>query len=333
MKTLIVATLASSIFFLSCKKDNAVQIPDRQFTLSTDSLIMLPSTIPGHIYNDMTFVNATTGYAVSRDGRIIKTVDGGLRWTELVSNVTFYLKRIQFVNNQTGYIIGGDSSGSYLLKTQDGGSSWVKSNLNNPEAGWPEGMFFLNENTGFINGKNYFKKTVNGGATWSNAIDSTTQNFTDVSFKTNKEGFATTWSGKYYKTTDGGITWQAAQSDVNETLKEICHSTSKSYAISGTNLVELQSGKASSSKLPTGIRRLLFLNDMKCVAIGQHYETGFFPYGDIHLTNSGWTSSIKKSYQPYTESLDFTAIAKKTDGKVLMLGTATQNTPVVELKY
>lgn len=334
MKLTILTLLTCTLFFSACKKENVIQPTEKYYTLSIDSLKILPTNIPSDIYNDMTFVNETTGYAVSRNGRIIKTTDGGYNWTELLSNVTFYLKKIQFVNSQTGYVVGGDATGGYLLKTENGGVSWQKINLNMPEPDWPTGLFFLNTTTGFITGKKYFKKTVDGGVTWTNAIGSVTENFADVSFKTNNEGFATAGAGKYYKTTNGGASWQLVQSDISEALGEICHSTSKSFAISGLNLVDLTSGKVSATaKIPAGTKRLLFLNDKNCIGIGQHYEIGFWPYGDIHLTNSTWGSSIKKSYSPGSEALVFTAIAKKSDGKILILGEALFTTPVVELKY
>lgn len=334
MKHTILILLTTAIFFAGCKKDNVIQPSERYYNLSIDSLKTLQTNIPNDIYNDLIFVNEATGYAISRNGRIIKTVDGGNKWTELISNVSFYLKRIQFVNSQTGYVIGGDDTGGYLLKTENGGVSWQKINLNMSEPGWPSGMYFLNKTTGFITGKNYFKKTIDGGVTWTDVIDSKTENFNDVSFKTNKEGFATAGSGKYYKTANGGISWQLVQSDIIDALGEISHSASKSFAISGLNLIDLQSGKVfTTAKIPVGLRRLFFLNDKNCIGIGQHYEIGFWPYGDIHLTNSAWEESVKKSYSPGSEALDFGAIAKKGGGKVLIIGAALLTTPVIELKY
>ncbi len=332
MKQTTIVLLVCTIALLSCFKDPPAQQPTG-IVLSADSLKMLQTDIPGDIYNDMTFVNDKTGFAVSRNGKIVKTTDGGFHWSTLSPVVTFNLVRIQFINTDVGFVIGGDSTGGYLLKTLDAGSSWQLINLHMTEPGWPTGLFFLNANKGFITGKHFFKMTTDGGSTWVDAVSEGNENFTDVSFKNASSGFATAGSGKYYKTNDAGNNWQLQQSEISQTLSEICHSASQSFAISGTTLVNLQSGKVVQEiKLPSGIRRLLFLNDVNMVGIGQHYETGFWPYGDIMITNIGLTT-VRKSYSPASEALDFNAIAKKSDGHVLMLGTALLATPIVELNY
>lgn len=332
MKQKTILLFACSVALLSCFKDPPAEQPPG-LLLSADSLKILQADIPGDIYNDMTFVNESTGFAVSGNGKIIKTADGGLHWSTLSSGVDFYLKRIQFVNSQTGFVIGGDSTGGYLLKTENAGLSWKVTDLHLPEPGWPTGIYFFDADKGFVTGKNFFKKTINGGTTWTDVLNNAPENFTDISFKTSSVGFATAGAGKYYITVDTGNTWQVRQSEVNETLVEICHAASQSFALSGTHLVSLQSGKVETDfKLPGGIRRLLFLNDVNSVGIGQHYENGFWPYGDILINNKGGTM-VRKSYSPASEALDFTAIAKKSDGHILMLGTALLATPIVELNY
>ena len=300
MKQRTILLFVCSIVLLSCFKDPPAQ-QQPGIILSADSLQILETNIPDDIYNDMTFVNETTGFAISTNGRVVKTTDGGFHWATLSTGVDFYLKRIQFVNSQAGFVIGGDSTGGYLLKTRDAGTSWHLINLNMPEQGWPTGLFFLDENKGFVTGKSFFKKTTNGGLSWADVVSPVKENFTDVSFKTGSSGFATGAAGKYFKTDDAGDTWQLQQSEISEALGEICHSASQSFAISGTNLVNLLSGKVETGmKLPSGIRRLLFLNDVNSVGIGQHYETGFWPYGDILISNKGWTT-VRKSYSPASE--------------------------------
>lgn len=332
MKQTTILLILCSTVLLSCFKDPPAEQASA-IVLSADSLKWLQTDIPGDVYNDMTFLNDKIGFAISRNGKIVKTKDGGYHWSILSSGVDFNLSRIQFINNDIGFVIGGDSTGGYLLRTQDAGSTWELINLHMPGPGWPTDLFFLDANKGFVTGRNFFKKTTNGGITWVDAIGAATENFTDVSFKTSSSGFATAGAGKYYKTDDAGNTWQMRQSEVSEPLSEICHASSNSFAISGTNLINLQSGKVEQEmKLSQGIRRLLFLNNINAVGIGQHYETGFWPYGDILIINRNWTT-VRKSYSPASEALDFNAIAKKSDGHILMLGTALLATPIVELNY
>ncbi len=152
-------------------------MPDTSYNLRVDSLRVLTTDIPYDKYNDAVFVNSMTGFAVSDNGRIVKTIDGGYHWTTLSSGVNFLLKKIRFVNSQAGFVIGGDSTGGYLLKTTDAGLNWQKIDLHMPEPGWPTGLFFLDADRGFITGKKYFKKTTDGGLTWTDAAGPVTENF------------------------------------------------------------------------------------------------------------------------------------------------------------
>lgn len=158
MKAQQIVTFIILVFLLfSCEKNETpTNFPD----LLIDSLKILQTNIPGGLYTDLTFINENTGFAISNFGAIIKTTDGGYGWEQLLSNVDFFLNKIQFTDIQTGYIIGGDNSGGYLLKTINAGLTWQLINLNTPDKGMPTGMFFLNCNTGFISGKNFSEKLV-----------------------------------------------------------------------------------------------------------------------------------------------------------------------------
>lgn len=318
----------------SCKKNDLPQTPVKYYTLSTDSLKILQTNIPDDVYNDLCFVTEKKGFAVSGNGNVVQTTDGGLGWTAVSSNPSVNLTRIQFVDALTGYATGGDGADGYLLKTTNGGASWQKLALHLPEPGWPSGMYFINAARGFITGKNYFRKTLDGGKTWTGVPGVTAESFNDVSFKSANNGFATAADGKYFTSTDGGSSWQTLKADSSQGLGKIFHSAAGSFSLTAIGLVDLSSGKLlPSAKIPAGAVRLLFLNDKNCIGIGQHYDTGFFPYGDIHLTNTAWSTSTTKTYRPFSEALDLRAMAKKSEGKVLIIGQAVMSTPVIELSY
>ncbi|HTL10122.1 MAG TPA: YCF48-related protein [Chitinophagaceae bacterium] len=318
----------------SCRKNGLPPTTVKYHHLTTDSLQFLQTNIPTDTYNDLCFVNGTTGYAVSVNGNIVKTMDGGLGWTKLTTNVTFNLTSVQFIDAQTGYVTGGDATDGYLLKTTDGGSSWQKLPLSLPEPGWPTGMFFVNASKGFIAGKNFFRKTIDGGSTWNDIPGVTAENFADVSFSSASNGFATAAGGKLFVSSNGGDAWYAVKTSTTEPLGKIYHSGAGSFSLSPSGLVDLSTGKLSATAhIPQGVVRLLFLNDKNCIGIGQHYKAGFFPYGDIHLTNSAWETSSRKTYQPFSEALELKTMAKKAEGKVLMIGRAVQGTAVIELSY
>jgi len=328
----ILIAVFSSLFLLpSCEKDGGIpaDFPD----LSIDSLKIIQTNIPDGLYTDLTFINETTGFAISNFGAIIRTTDGGFNWEQLSSHVNFFLNRIQFTDSQTGYIIGGDTTGGYLLKTVDAGQTWQLKNLDTPGKERPTGMFFLNNTTGFISGKKLFRKTTDGGQTWSEVMGGISENINDVSFKNAGEGYATSDNGKYYKSVDGGKTWLSMLSNSNDHLGKVFFAESRSYTKCRTNVfVDLSTGNIAFT-VPESAHNFLFLSESRCIGIGQHYEVGFLPYGDIFLTNDAWVTFNQKKYNPQSEAMNVTAIEKIINGKVLIIGFGAVNTTVIELQY
>ena len=65
------------------------------------------------------FPDASTGYAVGNNGRIIlNTTDGGTSWIPLSSGTSEYLYSVYFTDANTGYVVGGYGT---ILKTTNGG--------------------------------------------------------------------------------------------------------------------------------------------------------------------------------------------------------------------
>ncbi len=330
-RKILIAVISPLFLLASCEKDGGIpeEIPD----LSIDSLKIIQTNIPDGLYTDLTFINETTGFAISNFGAIIKTTDGGSNWEQLSSPVNFFLSRIQFTDSQTGYIIGGDTTGGYLLKTVDAGQTWQLNNLDTPGKDRPTGMFFLNNTTGFISGKKLFRKTTDGGRTWSEVMGAVSENINDVSFKNAGEGYATSDNGKYFKTVDGGKTWQSMLSNTSDHLERVYFAESRSYTKCRANVfVDLSTGNIAFT-VPESAHNFLFLSESRCIGIGQHYEVGFLPYGDIFLTNDAWATFNQKKYNPQSEAMNVTAIGKIINGKVLIIGFGAVNTTVIELQY
>lgn len=63
--------------------------------------------------------NALNGFAVGYNGTIMTTQDGGANWTEGNLGVNTTLKDIQFIDNNTAYIVG---RAGLIAKTTDGGA-------------------------------------------------------------------------------------------------------------------------------------------------------------------------------------------------------------------
>ena len=98
-----------------------------------------------------------------------------------------FTRRYNFINETTGYffqfkIFGTENRLEYLLKTEDGGKTWMEQNIQTPASmGWRERIVcaeMLDENVGFIFG-NYWADenfsdhtyvTADGGKTWTKVV-------------------------------------------------------------------------------------------------------------------------------------------------------------------
>ena len=73
------------------------------------------------------FTDSVTGYVTGRNGTILKTTNAGTTWNSVASGGTDFLASIKFLDDNTGYISGGNIAGntSTILKTNDAGSTWT----------------------------------------------------------------------------------------------------------------------------------------------------------------------------------------------------------------
>ena len=114
------------------------------------------------------FSDANTGYAVGAEGSsntgiILKTIDGGITWSE--NNIYWFGPcSIFFTSPDYGYILGSDGyyGNAAIIKTEDGGNTWAS-----PYALSSNGLssvYFSDNNNGFIVGNNgSILYTKNGG--------------------------------------------------------------------------------------------------------------------------------------------------------------------------
>lgn len=315
------------ISFFACSRDNDDLAIDNVLKLSLDSLKTVDSNIPDAIYTDLIFINEMFGFAITQ-GFVAKTTDGGITWTQINLPKITPLKKIQFTDNQTGYIIGGDNTFGILFKTTDGGQNWISKDLNSLEC--PNGMFFLNNCTGFITGENLLIKTDDGGQTWTSLKTDAFKMYQDVEFKNEKEGFITSNNGIYLKTIDSGNSWDSFKINSANYLYDIYFADSKIYiSKSLDSLVDINHNYKVTIK-PSCAKKLLFLNSRQSIAIGYHYEHGFYPYGDIFVTNDDWENYNQKTFST-ADAISFSAIAKMSENKIMIIGYGFLGTKVMIL--
>ena len=112
------------------------------------------------------FQSVNEGWIVGKLGFIIHTSDGGQTWeTQAGPQITLGLNlaNVTFIDARIGLIL--TERGSGILRTVDGGQTWVREFLSNTSS--RSDMFFLNPNRGWIpfSSGGVFH-TFDGGASW-----------------------------------------------------------------------------------------------------------------------------------------------------------------------
>ena len=124
---------------------------------------------------EVLFLDELTGFAAGRDsngGIILKTIDGGLTWSEIYNtNVSGeYVWKLQTLEGNSNIIFGAVSSiapyNGKLIKSVDGGQTWLSFESVETDI---QTVGFITENHGWMGGHTTgFHETLDGGLTWNN---------------------------------------------------------------------------------------------------------------------------------------------------------------------
>ncbi|MFC2093816.1 YCF48-related protein, partial [Bacteroidota bacterium] len=183
-------------------------------------------------YNNLDFINSSTGYLCGDKGSLLRTTDKFNSWIEIVSDTSFNFIDCQFLNQNTGYSVGKKRRPSYpndyaVFKTTNGGYNWVS--VFQLQSSWThEGIhwiYFINENTGFRQGvqvnphHEILYRTTNGGYNWTLITYPIEVMVSDMHFVNSFTGYVVGYGTYAYgavllKTTNAGINW--FNSDVNK---------------------------------------------------------------------------------------------------------------------
>jgi photosystem II stability/assembly factor-like uncharacterized protein len=170
----------------------------------------------------MQWTDSSTAYIAGSDSlgftqrRVFKTNDGGNTW-----NLTLdasYVGLVFFIDNSIGWI-GGNS---YVFHTIDGGITWTPQSTGIVSSNNIYAMYFVDSNIGYIAGDpGSFRKTINGGTTWTGINPGTSQTISDLNFTDASNGLFSAGSGLVKNTTDGGATWNTLTTDTSNALIRI----------------------------------------------------------------------------------------------------------------
>jgi photosystem II stability/assembly factor-like uncharacterized protein len=178
---------------------------------------------------DLSFVNANTGYGAGEYSTIIKTTNGGANWISQSITYAYYnFKSVSFLDAFTGFAAGGRMLPPYsgsIFKTTDGGLNWRLIDIEAQNIEF-RSISFPNSNTGYIVGGDRTQptgvvfKTTNGGENWIYG-GTADRDLNSVYFLNSQTGYIAGGNGLVVKTESGGIFWTPQASNTTNDLNSI----------------------------------------------------------------------------------------------------------------
>lgn len=146
-----------------------------------------------------------TVYFMGDSGTVIKSTNLGETFQVLNSGTTLDLYAGAFINNNTGFIVGGRNTTGILLKTTNGGANWSQSD---PLGDLTRNIYFIDAQTGIICGSTgRVRRTTNGGANWVVCSIPSSAAMHCIDFVDANTGVICAAIGAMVRTTDGGASW------------------------------------------------------------------------------------------------------------------------------
>ena len=239
--------------------------------------------------NDMQF-SSNNGYIIGDNGYVLKSVDSGANWTQVnigssdnLNSVSVFSDKI-IIGSATKLFISTDGvnwtskminipnpwvrksvfttateghiySSGFVYKTTDGGNTWSQTLSYGSIPNDLNMLYFKNKNEGYINfGHSEFRKTIDGGETWTAVNGSFLYAINSMFFTDQNTGFAVGTYGNIYKTTDNGVSWQRHPesyfTDDGKSLKSIGFSSSTHGFAVGNNGIILKTINGGSTWSP-----------------------------------------------------------------------------------
>jgi len=187
-------------------------------------------------------------------GKIVKTVNGGVSWTNASDSLTMFAGAANFpdfvhfwdannglaLGDPNGSVAGGAAPAEFeIWRTHNGGTNWTRvpdANIPNPvagEFGLTNGFFALGAKMWYVTNKAHVYRSSDSGKTWlvSTAVPGLAGQVDGVAFRDTLNGLAwgrastaATAAFNIAKTVNGGATWTAVTTTTTTQLgtSDIC---------------------------------------------------------------------------------------------------------------
>jgi photosystem II stability/assembly factor-like uncharacterized protein len=263
--------------------------------------------MPTGRFDDLYFVNDSTGWAVNADGKIYRTTDHGESWTLQFDNAVHYFRSVEFLDDQHGLVGALDST---VYRTTDGGMTWAPIDLG--LAAPLPGVCGIGHHgqtvimVGIWSQPAFLVRSTDGGSTWTHQdMSQLAGGLIDCWFKGPDTVFvcgrgtnATGAHGIILRSTDAGLTWQQVGQSVYAntycwklqfTSPSVGYSSCETSTASDSRIMKTVDGGATWTTMPVvntniSMEGIGFVND----SVGW---VGGWSTGMYHTVNGGasWT--------------------------------------------
>ncbi len=270
-----------------CKYKTKINSP-RDFEIKTISEIDFNGTV-----QSFKFVTDQIGYAilnnnVGRYVEVFKTTDGGITWKNQNIDINQYPRGIAFKNENIGIVTVHDVTGCpppncqnkcVILKTEDGGISWIEKEIENLKGILYHPQFDSDGNLYALltlDNESALMKSTDDGETWQELFNSTQLGFNLVTFSyklfenklyiSGKSGelFVVNYNGDLLKTIEiGGSIWDLEIIDDNNLIAVVSGKVVKSKN-GGENWTTIYNESARMIGFDSPEKGLMFLQKSVC---------------------------------------------------------------------
>ncbi|MDX6499494.1 MAG: hypothetical protein QOG23_2754 [Blastocatellia bacterium] len=166
------------------------------------------------------FLDQNRGWIAGSSGTLLETTDGGQTWRKLYPLTKDNLRDVYFANEKVGWLVAerdvlklktNDEPRTYLMKTQDGGSSWQRVFLNGADVNARlVRVVFADSQRGWVFGESGIVfATRDGGVQWTRQAAPTRHLLLGGTFLDYAHGWLVGAGATILQTSDGGMSWQS----------------------------------------------------------------------------------------------------------------------------
>jgi len=250
------------------------------------------------------------GNTKSGTGVVIKTIDGGINWSQIfTTDVNLY--DVDFSDENFGMAVGHNTSFYKLFKTTNSGLDWSTRSY----PGFYSGISLYKKNTAAAVGRDgLIMTTSNGGADWIQRNSGTTNHLSKVFLTGVNTGVAVGSEGTILTTNNSGESWSQQNSGVTDWLRDVSFSDINRGAVVGDNGTILRTTDQGITWIQQisgtweNLNGVVFSDSVNGIIVGN--------FGTIIITSDGGKHWIK---QRINSRIDFYDVSIK-DSLVLCVG-------------